>query len=196
MKSGARARRPALRFFRCVLLGVAGRPDGRGGSLRRAAAWGMHPPFSFVLAKENAPCTVEKKTALSQLSPWDMGKVGDTAAGGSDQIKFARSHPGALYAGAWQDVQAASEILGANLRLRTGRAFATHPCIPLRYALRGLLAGVGAMRRGGGAPPYEVIAPRQRETTACGAAAKIGAEAHSGFARFHAQPIRVAERER
>ena len=31
------------------------RPTGRDG--------GLHPPFSFVLPKENAPCTVEEKSA-------------------------------------------------------------------------------------------------------------------------------------
>ena len=40
-----------------------------GGDLRcitagvRQFAAGMHPPFSFVLPKENAPCTVEEKNA-------------------------------------------------------------------------------------------------------------------------------------
>jgi len=30
----------------------------------------MHPPFSFVLPKENAPCTVEEKSAFGvQLCP-------------------------------------------------------------------------------------------------------------------------------
>ena len=35
----------------------------------------MHPPFSFVLPKENAPCTVEKKSASSKLAR--AGKFGD-----------------------------------------------------------------------------------------------------------------------
>ena len=37
--------------------------------------WVMHPPFSFVLPKENAPCTVEKKSASSKLAR--AGKFGD-----------------------------------------------------------------------------------------------------------------------
>ena len=37
------------------------RPTGRDG--------GLHPPFSFVLPKENAPCTVEEKNAGRGL--WD-----------------------------------------------------------------------------------------------------------------------------
>ena len=37
------------------------RPTGRDG--------GLHPPFSFVLPKENAPCTVEEKNAERGL--WD-----------------------------------------------------------------------------------------------------------------------------
>ena len=35
----------------------------------------MHPPFFFVLAKKNAPCTVEEKAAWSKLAR--AGKFGD-----------------------------------------------------------------------------------------------------------------------
>ena len=37
--------------------------------------WAMHPPFFFVLAKKNAPCTVEEKAAWSKLA--HSGKFGD-----------------------------------------------------------------------------------------------------------------------
>ena len=33
----------------------------------------MHPPFSFVLAKENGPCTVQKKTISAQM-PQHLGE--------------------------------------------------------------------------------------------------------------------------
>ena len=46
------------------------RPTGRDG--------GLHPPFSFVLPKENAPCTVEEKNAGAQILPCrsGLGKTG------------------------------------------------------------------------------------------------------------------------
>ena len=51
------------------------RPTGRDG--------GLHPPFSFVLPKENAPCTVEEKNALAQILPCrsGLGKTGVERAG-------------------------------------------------------------------------------------------------------------------
>ena len=38
-------------------------------------AQNLHPPFSFVLAKKNGPCTVEEKAAWSKLA--HAGKFGD-----------------------------------------------------------------------------------------------------------------------
>ena len=48
------------------------------GVRRRLAAWSLHPPFFFVLAKKNAPCTVEEKAAWSKLAR--AGKFGDATA--------------------------------------------------------------------------------------------------------------------
>ena len=39
---------------------------------------GIAPPFFFVLAKKNAPCTVEEKAAWSKLAR--PGKFGDATA--------------------------------------------------------------------------------------------------------------------
>ena len=58
---------------------------------------GMHPPFSFVLPKENAPCTVEKKSASSKLAR--AGKFGDATVESHGRIKPVRAHPSALYLG-------------------------------------------------------------------------------------------------
>ena len=58
---------------------------------------GMHPPFSFVLPKENAPCTVEKKNALSKLA--HAGKFGDADGCRPAFRRLARFHPSALYLG-------------------------------------------------------------------------------------------------
>ena len=45
---------------------------------RRLALGSLHPPFFFVLAKKNAPCTVEEKAAWSKLAR--TGKFGDATA--------------------------------------------------------------------------------------------------------------------
>ena len=47
------------------------------------AGRGLHPPFSFVLPKENAPCTVEEKNAGAQILPCrsGLGKTGVERAG-------------------------------------------------------------------------------------------------------------------
>ena len=59
---------------------------------------GNAPPIFFGLAKENGPCTVQKKNAFRPNLPV-QASLGMRTVESHDRIKPARSHPSALYLG-------------------------------------------------------------------------------------------------
>ena len=96
---------------------------------------GMHPPFSFVFPKENVPCTVEEKSALSNLDPAGsrLGMRRLLATSGINLPLFIRVRCASALGGTFQPQDAA---LGGNLWEANEWVFAAAPCIPLRYTLR------------------------------------------------------------
>ena len=91
---------------------------------------GNAPPIFFGLAKENGPCTVQKKNAFrskfTSHGTWDVN-LGMRAPSRCVWQKLAGSHPAALYAGVRQDVYAAFGTLGADLWVVVARASAPGP---------------------------------------------------------------------
>ena len=90
----------------------------------------LHPPFSFRLRrKENGPCTVQKKRRFAarnfpaRENFWP--KRGSRT--NRDRHKFVRLHPGALCAGARQDVQAAIWNIGCRLVGTCWKGFINSP---------------------------------------------------------------------
>ena len=107
-------------------------PPWRAGRVYAAARrWAFAPPpFSFRLRrKENGPCTVQKKRRFAarnfpaRENFWP--KRGSRT--NRDRHKFVRLHPGALCAGARQDVQAAIWNIGCRLVGTCWKGFINSP---------------------------------------------------------------------
>ena len=134
---------------------------GGAGGLRRVAAWGMHPPFSFrSCRKENGPCTVQKKRRFAAKFPL-FGEIwpkygGRANRGGTNLLGFIRLRYTLAFG---RRFKPQFGTLSAGLWVHVGRVSPTAP-----LPLRGLFLHVGVachpVGRGALAPPQSTISAR------------------------------------
>ena len=104
----------------------------------------MHPPFSFVLPKENAPCTVEEKAVSSKLAR--SGKFGDADGCWPRPDKTRRVS--SRCAVPWQS----SSLQAASCSV------VSHPgCLSTRPASLSAAAPLGVFPKRGPQPPLLVV---------------------------------------